>query len=83
MASPVPAGPGTFANGVTIVPSDTLVLSPTPTSLYIGSTGSLTVVMAGNGAVIPIAAAAVGYHPLNVKQVKATGTGAGDIIGYW
>ena len=82
--APVPAAAaGSTANGAAITPSDTAVFSPLVTKLYVGTTGTLTVIMAGNGASIEFTPASGSYHDLCVSQVKATGTSATGIIGYW
>ena len=53
--------------------------------LYVGTTGNLTVKMAGDTGrtEVIIKSAAVGYHPLQVIRVKATGTTADDIVALW
>ena len=53
--------------------------------LYVGTTGNLAVKMAGDTSreEVRFKAAAVGYHPLQVIRVKATGTTATDIIALW
>ena len=53
--------------------------------LYVGTTGNLTVKMAGDTSRndVLIKSAAVGYHPLQVIRVKATGTTADDIVALW
>jgi len=53
--------------------------------LYVGTTGNLTVKMAGDTSRndVLIKSAAVGYHPLQVIRVKANGTTADDIVALW
>ena len=58
-----------------IIPNDGVDLDPIPRSLYVDATGTLAVVDV-DGNVMPMAAAAVGYHPLRARRVKATGTTA-------
>ena len=58
-----------------IVPSDSTPLDPIPRGLYVDVTGTLSVVDI-DGNIMPMAAAAVGYHPLRPRYVKATGTTA-------
>lgn len=72
--------PGKFA--VAVTPSDATVLTPTR-ALYIGSTGALTVKMAGDGAIVAFAAVPVGIFPIQVTQVRATGTVASSIVALW
>tara|TARA_R110002012_G_scaffold300019_1_gene499477 strand:+ start:1126 stop:1620 length:495 start_codon:yes stop_codon:yes gene_type:complete len=53
--------------------------------LYVGTTGNLTLKMAGDTGrnSVLIKSAAVGYHPLQVIRVAATGTTADDIVALW
>jgi hypothetical protein len=53
--------------------------------LYVGTTGNLTLKMAGDTGrnSVKIKSAAVGYHPLQVIRVAATGTTATDIVALW
>tara|TARA_R110000868_G_scaffold227395_1_gene480376 strand:- start:407 stop:874 length:468 start_codon:yes stop_codon:yes gene_type:complete len=50
--------------------------------LYVGVTGDLKVTASGGGTVI-LKAAPVGWHPINVTRVWATGTTATDIVAAW
>lgn len=56
-----------------IIPSDTTEVFPLPRALYVDVTGILSVVDI-DGNVMPMAAAAVGYHPLRPRFVKAATT---------
>lgn len=76
-------------HGVEITPHDTLAtfLSTntgfkTTRGVYVGTSGDLTVVLAG-GEEVTFADAPAGYHPLRVDQVKSTGTTATDIVAVW
>lgn len=68
---------------VTVTPNDTTVFSPPLNGLYIGTagTGALTVVT-GAGNTVAFASVTAGLViPIQVSQVKATGTGASNIVG--
>ena len=54
--------------------------------LYVGGTGNLSVRMAGGNnrdSDVLFNAVAVGYHPIQVCQVRVTGTTATDIVALW
>ena len=73
-----------YSDAVAITPSDSAVYAPPLRALYIGSIGggtTLTVVTAGGSTVEFVAVVAGMFIPLNVAQVKATGTLASDIVG--
>jgi hypothetical protein len=67
-------------------PSDTVLLTlfhgDFPRSVYVGVTGNLTVVMREDETNTPVLYpnAAVGYHPLRIKYVMATGTVASGLV---
>jgi hypothetical protein len=71
--------PAKYAADVT--PSNSTVLTPTR-GLYVAVTGSLVVQMYGNDAIVTLANAAVGYHPLQVSKVMAATTASG-IVALW
>lgn len=70
--------PGKWAE--TVTPSDSVNLTQPARSLYIGSTGSLSVVMYGDGAIVSFAAVPVGILPIQVTRVNAAGTTATNIV---
>jgi hypothetical protein len=70
--------PGKFAE--TVSPSDTIDLASPARSLYVGATGSLSVVMYGDGATVTFAAVPVGIFPIQVTRVNNTGTTASNIV---
>ena len=74
----MPDAVGTHAFAIT--PSDFTVFSPPTRWLWIGSTGTLTVVM-NDGSQIAFGAVPVGRIPLSVQQVLSTGTSASAIVG--
>jgi hypothetical protein len=67
-----------YRSAAAVTPSDATVFSTTK-GLYVGGTGALAVTMA-NGEVVTFTAVPVGFHPLQVTQVRATGTAATNII---
>jgi hypothetical protein len=72
--------PARFANAVT--PNDSTDLAEYATSLYIGTAGNLVVLPVGHndGATITLANHPVGYCPIQVRRVLATGTTASNIV---
>lgn len=82
--------PGRFATAIT--PSDTLAVAIGPAgeyakSLYVGVTGNLTVITGGDnsnsglGTPVLFSNVPVGWFPLQVRGVMATGTTATGIVG--
>jgi hypothetical protein len=66
----------------TITPSDVNDLGANVTSaIYVGTSGDLAVVMADGSEVTIVDIAAGVFHRLRIKQVKASGTDALNIIG--
>ena len=84
---------GTFSVGVAtaeskvnkvfvITASDEENLTHTTTGLYVGETGDIKVDFSEEGEGIIIKGLAAGvWHPIQVKKVYATGTGAASILG--
>lgn len=78
--------PGGPANGgFLITPHDTNLLTYFTRGISFASDGALAVVMMdGSDFIIPSGALQAGcIHPLRIKQVKATGTTATGIVGYY
>lgn len=72
-----------YGSAAAITPSNSTVLSPPPTALWIGTSGTLVAVMAGNGGTVTVSvAASPPVTPLCVSQVLAATTATG-IIGLW
>jgi hypothetical protein len=63
-----------------VTPHDTTALDPTPTGLYVGVTGDVTVITARGTTVTFTAVPAGSILPIRVTHVKATGTSATDIV---
>lgn len=85
-----PHYPARIASAIT--PSDTVAVAigaagKYAKTLFIGIAGNLTVITAGdnsnNGAGTPVlfSNVPVGWFPVQVRQVMATGTAAGGIVG--
>jgi hypothetical protein len=74
------SGPGRRAASVT--PSDASDLSSYARGLYVGGTGDLVVIPVGNadGAPVTFKAHPIGYMPVAVRRVLATGTTATNIL---
>ena len=68
-------------HGFAIVPHDTDELSEVTRALYVGSAGTLAVVLASGAAVTLANIAGGSILPLRVRQVKATNTTAAAIVG--
>ncbi|MFQ3251793.1 MAG: hypothetical protein ACI9U6_000067 [Loktanella salsilacus] len=63
-----------------VTPDDSADLTHVTRALYVGCGGDLRVVMA-DGATVTFAALAVGWHPVRVRRLLATGTSATLITG--
>lgn len=51
--------------------------------LYVGASGDLTVVLAAGGAPVTLVGHPVGYAPLQVRRVLATGTTAASLVALY
>ncbi len=65
-----------------VTPSDTVDLTNATTALYIGTAGTLTVIMVG-GEQVSFGNVVAGYLPIRVSRVLAAGTGATNIVALW
>lgn len=70
------------ANAAAVAPSDDTPLVTVPRALWVGGTGSLKVDMIG-GQTVTFAAVPVGFMPIRVTKVHATGTSATSIVAVW
>lgn len=77
--SPSLSGPAT--HGFAVTPHDVNVLQETTRALYVGSAGSLAVVLASGAAVTFAGVVAGTTLPVRAARVMATGTTAADILG--
>lgn len=66
---------------IAITPSDSAFIDNT-NGLFVGGAGNLTVTMA-NGVDVTFTGIPVGFAPLSVKKVKATGTTATNIVALY
>lgn len=68
-------------HGFTVTPDDGTELAEITRALYVGSAGTLALLLA-SGAEVTLAGLPAGTMlPLRVRQVKATGTTAGQLVG--
>ena len=65
-----------------VTPSDATII-PITRSLYVGTTGNLTVRMADQKASVLFSNVPVGIFPLQVDMVMATGTTASTIVALY
>ena len=74
------SGPGRRASAVT--PSDAGDLSAYARALYVGGVGDLVVIPVGNadGSPVTFKAHPIGYMPVAIRRVLATGTTATNIL---
>ena len=74
---------GPYCDAAAVVPNDAADLATLSRALYVGTTGDITVTMAGGEANVLIKAAPVGILPLRVSRVWATGTTATNLVALW
>ena len=74
-----------YTHAALVVPSDTDELTHVSKGISLDAAIAIAVVTAdGDTLTIPAGALAAGViHRLAVKQVKATGTGSGNVVAYW
>lgn len=75
--------PASSSNSFAITPDDGNQLAQTTRYLYVGVTGDVEVLLAGDTAAVLLKAMPVGLYPLAVKQVKQTGTTATNLVGLY
>lgn len=69
---------GTFGNAAVLTPSDTV---DTPAgSIYVGVSGDITCIPAGQSTQETFKAVPVGFFPVAVSRVMATGTTATNLL---
>lgn len=73
------------AHAAVVTPSDTVPLPQLSRFIFVGTAGgAISVIMAGDDTAVVLDAIPAGtLLPLCVKQVKATGTTATDIVALW
>lgn len=72
-----------FKHAVAVAPSDTVDLVNVTKALFIGGTGTLTVIMQDGSTVLFTSPLAGQIIHLRVSRVKATGTTATNIVALW
>lgn len=70
-------------HALAVTPSDATPLSQTCRALYIGSSGSLSAVMASGETVSFTGLQGGMIYPLRLSQVRATGTTAGGVVALY
>jgi hypothetical protein len=70
------------ANGKSVTPDDNTDLLVASRSIYIGNAGNLKVTFI-DGNIETFVNLAVGWHPIGVARIWATGTTANNIISVW
>ncbi len=68
--------------GFAVTKSDATIFSATR-ALYVGGTGDIAVVFAGNSTAVTLKAVPVGILPVQVTMVMSTNTTATDIVGLY
>lgn len=63
-----------------ISPNDSADLAKATRALYVGGSGNLRVTLV-SGDIVSFSGVNVGWHPLRVQRVWATGTTASSIVG--
>jgi hypothetical protein len=68
--------------GAAVTKSDATIL-PQTRALYVGVTGDVAVIFAGDTAAVTLKAVPVGILPVQVTKVMSTGTTATDIVALY
>jgi hypothetical protein len=76
------AGVGPATSAAAVTPYDVNQLATVTRALWVGGAGDLRVKLL-DGQTVTIPSANVGWHPLRVRQVFATGTTATNIVATW
>lgn len=74
------ADSGPLARAINIVPDDDVVLPMTSRAIWIGAAGDLTVLCSNMEIPTLFTNLYVGWHPLQVTKIFATGTTADNIV---
>jgi hypothetical protein len=72
-----------YTNAAAISTSDTVDLATASRAIYCGSVGDITATMLGGGDVLFKAVPTGTLLPIRVTRVKATGTGASQLVALW
>lgn len=72
------------ANAVAVTPHDTNELAVYSRGLYVGVSGNVAVILAGDSSAVTFVGLAAGIiHPIRAKVVKSTGTTATSIVAVY
>jgi hypothetical protein len=74
----IPSPVSNFGRAATLTPSDTVPQSAN--AIYVGVTGDITCIPAGQTTSVLFKAVPVGFFPVAVSQVMATGTTATNLL---
>ena len=72
-----------YNDAASVTPSDTVDLTNTTRALYIGSQGTISVVMSGSGNTVSFTLDKHEILPVRVTRVNATGTSCSNIVALW
>jgi hypothetical protein len=82
--SPTPERSDPARSALAVTPDNATDLSVVSRGLYIGTTGDISVIMAGNGQTVTFTAVPSGtLLPIAVSRVRSTGTTATNIVTVW
>lgn len=82
----VPATPiGQWSHAAAVTPSDSVDIGTIPTSaIFVGDAGTVTAVMAGDGAAVTFKCVAGQILPISVTRINTTNTSPGtSIVALW
>ena len=71
-----------ISDGMEVTPNDNVDLPQVTRSIYVGTSGNLSVVMK-SGSILNYTNVPVGRHAIRVTRVRDTGTTAGGIVAEW
>jgi hypothetical protein len=78
MSAFIPRAPSNFGRAIALVPSDTV---DTPaTAIYVGTAGNITCIPVGQTDPVLFKAVSIGFFPVSVIRILATGTTAADML---
>jgi hypothetical protein len=80
-ASRAPSADGPATRGFAITPDDVADISGPTRALYVGTSGDIALVLVSGDEIVLEGVAGGTLLPLRVKQVSASGTTAGGLVG--
>lgn len=80
-----PSTPYQARKAKAVTPSDTADLSPYAKAIYVGGAGDVRCILVDSSDLeaVTFVGMAVGWHPIQVRRVFATGTTATNIVAVW